>query len=188
MFLVPCAAFHPCAFGFTADAFNEFPAKSLSLGETSHSAEGLVQFDSSGNASIRKMILRAVSPHPDPSGRGSGAQRAVERRKGWFVLSGEKGSPSPQGPQGRGLSEGKETTARRSVNVLDSSCGGCPQLYPDLSGFTISSLRLYPRSLNRSASVPRAGTTVESLRRGHPGFCTGANLCNRSATIPLSGQ
>ena len=78
MFLVPCAAFHPCAFGFAADAFNEFPAKSLSLGETSHSAEGLVQFDSSGNASIRKMILRAVSPHPDPLPRGEGAARNAQ--------------------------------------------------------------------------------------------------------------
>src|SRR5207249_7361211 len=79
---------------------------SLSIGETSGFAGGLAQFDSSRNGSIGERVVRAVSPHSDPLPRGEGTPTSdvgVESQRVWRVLRGEKGSPSPQGPQGRGL-------------------------------------------------------------------------------------
>src|SRR5439155_19226652 len=48
-----------------------------------------------------------------------------EKRNVWIVLHGENGSPSPQG----GGLRWEQTTSRRSENVLDISCGRCPQGY-----------------------------------------------------------
>src|SRR5205809_5423086 len=67
-----------------------------------------------------------------------------ESRKVWIVLRGEKGSPSPQG-RGPGGERGHRTPQRECPrHVVRPMPAG---LVPDLSGFTISSLRLCRRSL-----------------------------------------
>src|SRR2546426_4292467 len=50
---------------------------SQSLEETSGFAEGLIHFDS-GNGPIRELVVRAVSPHPDPLPQGEGTARTVQ--------------------------------------------------------------------------------------------------------------
>src|ERR1051325_6383443 len=48
--------------------------------ETSGSAGGLAQFDSSGNDPKRGMVQCAVSPHPDPLPQGEGTARIAQRK------------------------------------------------------------------------------------------------------------
>ena len=64
------------------------------------------------------------------------------RRMGHPLPKGEGRLPAASAAAQAG-GEGKQTTARRSANVLDLSCGRCPQ-GSGIDPFTISSLRAMP--------------------------------------------
>src|SRR5439155_11718462 len=98
---------------------------SYSFRETSSSAGGLAQSDTSGNGPIQGIVGSAVSPHPDPLPQGEETACIAQwkaKRSGLFSAW-RMVHPLPEG---EGWGEGKQTTARRSANVLDLSCDRCP--------------------------------------------------------------
>jgi len=91
-------------------------------------------------------VIRDVPPHPGPpSGRGNSAHRAVRAEKSALYSAAGRVHPLPKG-EDRG--EGKETTARRSGNVLDLSFGRCLPACLALSHSRFQTSGL-PRSLLR---------------------------------------
>src|SRR6266568_3366256 len=85
----------------------------------------LDRFDSSGKSPIPESLVRAAA-HPDPLPRGEGTARIAQwkaKESGLFSAA-SRVHPLPKG-EGRG--EGKETTARRSGNAQDLSCGRYPK-------------------------------------------------------------
>ena len=50
------------------------------------SAGGPVQFDNSGNGPIREIVVRVVSPHPDPLPQGEGTARSAQWKAEPFGL------------------------------------------------------------------------------------------------------
>jgi len=77
------------------------PCVSLSFGETSSFARGLVQFDSSGNRPIRQRCVRAAHPDPLPRDREQRASPSGMPRVLDCSARGAGSHPLPEG-EGRG--------------------------------------------------------------------------------------
>src|SRR5438093_6472115 len=121
--------------------------------ETSGSARGLVQFDSSARGTLRTIPFRAVSPHPDPLPQGQGTARSAEWKADRYALFSTETMVHPL-PKGEGRAEGKETTAPRSADVVASACGQRQQFH----------VPMYPRHCRRSLIPLSTLMPVSTLR------------------------
>src|SRR5213593_870741 len=81
----------------------------------------VAQVDGSGNGPIRRMVVRAVSLHPDPLPQGEGTARSAQWRADGSGLFSAQRKVHPL-PKGEGWGEGKETTAPRRADVLTLAC------------------------------------------------------------------
>src|SRR6058998_240283 len=95
--------------------------------ETSGSAGGLGQLDSSGNGPIPQIVVRGVSPHLDPLPQGEETARLARWRAERSGLLAAERTAHPL-PKGEGRGEGKRSTHRTAQrDFAGSSCGRCPQ-------------------------------------------------------------
>ena len=85
-------------------------------------------FDHFGSGPILGMVVRAVSPHPDPLPLGEGKASFAQWKSNPSGLFSEQRMvhPLPKG-KGEGWGEGKDTTAPRGADGLALACGQCPQ-------------------------------------------------------------
>src|SRR5437870_8943612 len=85
-------------------------------------AGGPAEFDISGSKPIRGMVVRAVSPHPDPLPQGEGTASIAQWKADRSGLFSTERMVHPL-PKGEGWGEGKGPTAPRGALVLALAYG-----------------------------------------------------------------
>ena len=108
------------------------------------------------------MVGRAVSPHPDPLPQGEGTTRIAQCSADGSGLYSAESRIHPL-PKGEAWGEGEETTALRSGNLQDLSCGQCPLRY-----LVLSHSRFQGKSLTESVLVLTRTNSAAETRAALP--------------------
>src|SRR5207245_6177323 len=94
--------------------------------ETFGSAGCVAEFDCSGSGPIRRIVVCAVFPHPDPLPQGEGTASIAQWKADVSGLFAEESRVHPL-PKGEGRGEGKQTTATRNEHGFALACAHCPK-------------------------------------------------------------